>query len=61
MKDLLLRYDNHPLRNAKTTCAKCKSPYVMAPSYPGDWFDCIKCGHSMKPTAKQSKLMHGVK
>lgn len=53
----LLRHGNHPLRNANRKCPKCKGVNVMAPSYPGDYFDCLDCGHAIAPTAKQIEAM----
>lgn len=54
----LSRHPNHPLRNANRTCPKCKGVNVAAPSYPGDWFDCLDCGHAVESTPKQIKAMH---
>lgn len=56
----LSRYQNHPLRNARRTCPKCKGVNVVAPSYPGDWFDCLDCGHSIAPTTKQIESMRNL-
>lgn len=60
-KEELLRYANHPLRNARRVCRKCKGINVQAPSYPGDWFDCLDCGHTMAPTLKQIQAMRNRK
>lgn len=55
----LLRYDNHPLVNKGRVCKKCKGINVMAPAYPGDYFDCLDCGYSLEPTQKQIEKMRG--
>jgi ribosomal protein L37AE/L43A len=57
----LMRYDNHPLRGARQVCPQCKGVNVMAPSYPGDYFDCQDCGQTMAPTAKQVEAMRNRK
>lgn len=51
----LLRYDNHPLSNVRPWC-QCGGQ-VCAPAYPGDYFDCMKCGKSWPPTKNQIKKM----
>lgn len=53
----LLRYPNHPLANTRRVCPKCKGINVSAPAYPGDYFDCMDCGHSVAPTKNQVQAM----
>jgi hypothetical protein len=54
----LLRYSNHPLANVRTHCPKCKCQ-MIAPAYPGDYFDCTNtnCNVSIAPTQKQIEKM----
>lgn len=57
--DELLRYPNHPLKFARQICPGCRGFNVQAPAYPGDYFDCLDCGHSIAPTKKQIERMNG--
>lgn len=52
----LLRYKNHPLAAVRQFCPKCDGQ-MQAPAYPGDYFDCMDCGHSISPTQKQINIM----
>jgi hypothetical protein len=53
------RYPNHPLAGDSRVCKnnKCQSINTMPPSYPGDYFDCLDCGHSWPATDKQTERM----
>ena len=54
----LLRYPNHPLAGVRPFCS-CGGQ-VIAPAYPGDFFDCIECGKSWDPTKAQvAKMQRG--
>lgn len=53
---LLFRPHNHPLKRVKV-CPKCKAKAVSLPAYPGDYFDCEKCGHSWPETPEQLQKM----
>lgn len=55
--DELGRYSNHPLAADSRVCKKCDSINTKPPMYYTDWFDCLECGHSWEPTAKQKEKM----
>ena len=49
-------YGNHVLGLGRS-CPKCGAVEVQPPAYPTDYFDCLHCGHSWAPTAKQTERM----
>jgi hypothetical protein len=52
-------YPAHPLAKFHTGCQKCGASafLIQLPGFPGDAFNCLACGQSWAPTAKQVKAM----